>query len=72
MTTNKLRENTSDKASDPLVWYVYILELADGGYYIGQTNDLATRIAEHAVGGGAKATQGKAPRLVWFSHTHDR
>ena len=61
-----------DGASDPLVWYVYILELADGGYYIGQTNDLVTRIAEHAIGGGAKATQGKTPRLVWFSHTHDR
>ena len=72
MTTNETRENKSDNKGAPLVWYVYIIELEDGGYYVGQTNDLHTRYAEHALGGGAKATATQKGKLVWFSHTHAR
>jgi predicted GIY-YIG superfamily endonuclease len=29
------------------MWYVYILKMADGEYYIGSTNDLKRRMEEH-------------------------
>jgi predicted GIY-YIG superfamily endonuclease len=32
------------------MWYVYILKMADGEYYIGSTNDLKRRIEEHTNG----------------------
>ena len=70
--SNETRERASDSQTAPLTWYVYILEKADGSYYIGQTNDLHTRLAEHEAGGGAKATAKGGNRLVWFNQTHDR
>ena len=30
------------------MWYVYILKMADGEYYVGSTNDLKRRMKEHA------------------------
>ena len=72
MTTVSDREKASDNRFGPTVHYVYILRLGDDSLYVGQTNDLASRVAEHAVDAGAEATKGQAPRLVWFSHTHDR
>ena len=45
--------------------YLYILKLSDGTYYVGQTNDLALRIAEHR-DGQTKTTAGRQPRLVYF------
>jgi putative endonuclease len=32
------------------MWYVYILKMADGEYYVGSTNDLKRRMEEHAAG----------------------
>jgi putative endonuclease len=32
------------------MWYVYILKMADGEYYVGSTNDLKRRIGEHTAG----------------------
>ncbi len=32
------------------MYFVYIIETADGTYYTGQTNDLARRISEHLSG----------------------
>jgi putative endonuclease len=32
------------------MWYVYILKLADGEYYVGSTNDLKRRLEEHKKG----------------------
>ena len=66
------REQTSDKHAEPLVWYVYILELQDGDFYIGQTNDMKTRLAEHSMGAGADATSGNAPKLVWVNMASSR
>ena len=70
--TNDQRENNSDQATQLLVWYIYILRLEDDSFYIGQTNDLSIRLAEHATGGGANATAGQEGKLVWFNQTHDR
>lgn len=72
MATVRNREKASDNRFGPTVYYTYILRLADDSLYVGQTNDLASRVVEHAVDAGAEATKGQEPRLVWFSHTHDR
>ncbi|MCX5632701.1 MAG: GIY-YIG nuclease family protein [Phycisphaerae bacterium] len=32
------------------MWYVYILKMADGEYYVGSTNDLKRRIEDHKKG----------------------
>jgi putative endonuclease len=29
------------------MWYVYIIKMSDGEYYVGSTNDLKRRIEEH-------------------------
>lgn len=48
-------------------WYIYVLELNDGEFYIGYTGDLKRRVEEHkSVRGGAKNARGKEPRLVYF------
>ncbi|MSQ40880.1 MAG: hypothetical protein EXR55_04345 [Dehalococcoidia bacterium] len=43
-------------------FFVYILKLAKGEFYVGQTRDLLARISEHK-DGREGATAGKAPRL---------
>ena len=57
------------------VTYVYILECADGSYYVGSTQDLERRIEEHQAGLIPKAyTASRRPvRLVWSQAfpTHD-
>jgi len=57
-------------AHRPLVhvlWYVYVLLLEGGDYYVGYTNDLSSRLAEHqSERGGAKTTKGRNPRLMYF------
>jgi len=47
--------------------YVYILKLADGSFYIGQTVNLPVRVTEHRDGIQSQ-TRGKAPRLVYFEY----
>jgi putative endonuclease len=56
-----------------LIVYVYILENAAGRFYVGQSADLASRLADH---NSAGSTLGKFTRkngpwlLVWFeAHT---
>ena len=41
--------------------WTYILECADGSYYIGWTNDLPRRLAAHNAGKGARYTRGRGP-----------
>jgi len=46
--------------------YVYILECADGSYYVGSTKSLEDRIRQHASGRGARYTSCRLPvTLVW-------
>ncbi|MHC5118432.1 MAG: GIY-YIG nuclease family protein [Planctomycetota bacterium] len=42
------------------MWYVYVLKMADGEYYVGSTNDLKRRMAEHA-GGKEISTKWRLP-----------
>ena len=51
--------------------WVYIIECADGSYYVGSTLDLERRISEHNLGLGAKYTRisrRRPVRLVWSAH----
>ena len=53
--------------ADGMAW-TYLLECADGSYYVGSTVDLDRRLAEHQNGEGASYTRraGRRPvRLVW-------
>ncbi|WP_183098433.1 GIY-YIG nuclease family protein [Nocardioides pelophilus] len=46
--------------------WTYIVECADGSFYVGSTIDLARRVAEHNEGLGAAYTRRRRPvRLVW-------
>lgn len=39
-------------------YFVYIVQAADGRYYIGYTTDLERRLDQHQRGAGAKFTRG--------------
>ena len=46
--------------------WTYILECADGSYYLGSTTDLAARPFQRQQGAGAAYTRSRLPvRLVW-------
>ena len=48
------------------IFYVYIVECADGTFYTGYTLDLEKRINLHNNAKGAKYTRGRRPvTLVW-------
>ncbi|MFT4468478.1 GIY-YIG nuclease family protein [Arthrobacter sulfonylureivorans] len=55
--------------------YMYILQCADGSFYVGSTWDLERRISEHGAGEGAAYTARRRPvRLVYceeFSRVED-
>ena len=54
------------------MYYAYILENAQGIYYIGQTNNLEERIRRHNRG-GSQYSRGKGPwRLAYYEELPDR
>jgi putative endonuclease len=60
-------------AKRPQGWRVYILRCADGSLYTGATNDLARRLAAHAVGRGARYTRSRLPvELAWSQPVRGR
>jgi len=52
------------------VWFTYILECADGSYYVGITNDLDLRVAEHNNGQGARWTAQRRPVKLCYAESH--
>ena len=47
--------------------WMYILECADGSYYVGSTKDLEQRILQHREGTGAQYTSKRLPvKLIYF------
>ena len=46
------------------VWFVYLARCADGTLYTGIARDVATRIALHDAGKGARYTRGRGPLAV--------
>lgn len=43
------------------VWFVYVVECADGSLYTGIARDVAARLAAHEAGKGARYTRGRGP-----------
>jgi putative endonuclease len=55
------------------MYYVYLLECADGSIYTGVTTDVARRFKEHADGKGAQYTKArKATKLLYTEKAKDR
>ena len=51
------------------MWFVYIIECADGSLYTGITTNLANRVKAHQEGKGAKYTRGRSPMEIKVSLT---
>ena len=57
----------------PKPFHVYMLRCADESYYVGHTDDLARRIAEHDAGEIPGYTSTRLPvQLVWSQEFADR
>ncbi len=55
------------------MWYIYILECADGTLYTGITTDVNKRIVKHNKGKGAKYTRARLPvKLRVYFEAEDR
>ncbi|MGF0117746.1 GIY-YIG nuclease family protein [Promicromonospora sp. Marseille-Q5078] len=52
--------------------HVYILECADGSYYVGSTTSLDLRLAQHQAGDGAAYTRRRRPVRLVYAATFDR
>lgn len=49
-------------------FFVYLLHCKDGSYYVGHTDELERRLAEHQAGEGCAYTRKRLPvALVWSS-----
>ena len=54
-------------------FFVYMLECGDGTYYVGHTDDLESRVAQHRAGVGEGYTRPRQPvELVWAQETASR
>lgn len=54
-------------------FFAYILRCSDGSYYVGHTDALDSRLAEHETGAGSGYTAGRQPvQLVWFQEFSTR
>ena len=46
------------------MWFVYIVECADGSYYTGITTSIEKRISTHNIGKGSKYTRARLPVVL--------
>ncbi len=54
-------------------FFVYILRCADGSYYVGHTDDLELRLAQHQDGSlGGHTARRRPVTLVWSAELPDR
>ena len=51
---------------------MYILECADGSYYVGSTKNLEQRIMQHQSGKGSRYTSGRLPVKLVYGEEYDR
>lgn len=73
--TKKRRQNEALSVPQTIGAGVYVLRTTEGMYYVGKSNNVATRIQEHRRGEGASCMQGLAfsviPRLLTNGSTED-
>ena len=54
-------------------FYTYMLRCADGSYYVGHTDEIDRRMAQHSAGGEIGYTATRQPvELVWFQEFPSR
>lgn len=51
---------------------MYILQCADGSYYVGSTNNLEIRLVQHQNGIGANHTQKRLPVMLVYAEEFNR
>lgn len=57
----------------PELWFLYILECADGSYYTGITKDLDLRLAMHTSGKASRYTRSRRPvRMLYHESCPSR
>jgi putative endonuclease len=52
------------------MWYIYILECADGSLYTGSTTDMSRRLKEHNSGQGGNYTRMRYPVKLLLTEPH--
>ena len=52
------------------MWFVYILRCSDGSLYIGETDDIAQRVADHNRGRGSSHTAKYRPVQLAYAEQH--
>ena len=52
--------------------WMYILECADGSYYVGSTKNLDQRIAQHQSGNGSRYTSSRLPVKLVYGEEYER
>jgi putative endonuclease len=52
------------------MWFVYILRCADGSFYVGETNDVSIRLADHNRGRGGPHTAKRRPVTLAYVEEH--
>jgi putative endonuclease len=52
--------------------HMYILECADGSFYVGSTTNLDARVAQHQSGDGAAYTRRRRPVRLVYAAEFDR
>lgn len=52
-------------------WYVYILRCHDKSFYVGATNDLGRRLAEHQTGKGSKYVRSRVADKIVYTEGFD-
>lgn len=52
------------------MWFVYILRCADESFYVGETHDLATRLAAHNKGCASTHTAKRRPVRLAYVEEH--
>ena len=52
------------------MWFVYILRCGDGSLYVGETNDVVKRLADHNRGRGGGHTARHRPVELAFVEEH--
>jgi len=53
------------------MWFVYILRCSDDSLYIGETNNVANRLARHNDGIAATYTAARRPVRVVYIESHE-
>ena len=68
-----MNQSSSDAVDDTPLWFIYILECADGTLYTGITNDIERRLEQHNAGTAARYTRSRTPvKLVFQEAAENR